>query len=168
MRGFALILCLCTNLVPAAELTVIFDNGQAKPISELLGPLMKANKSREKSVVAKPNLGAADLQQLLPIRSSGVTPGEVTSRKLDLPFARPFFLVGSDTASQRWLAQYRAHLLAIGASGLLVEAATVEDLERMATIADGLPMTPASGADVAKALGIEHYPVAISEGRIWQ
>lgn len=161
-------LCVCANVALAGELTVIFDNGQARPIAELLGPLHKASRTEEKGMLPEPNLGAADLEQLLPIQSPGLAPGKVVAREFDRPFARPFFLVGSDTASQAWLLRHRTHLRAIGASGMLVEAATVDDLERMAAIANGLPMTPASGTDIAQALGIGHYPMAISEGRIWQ
>ena len=56
----------------------------------------------------------------------------------------------------------------MGAVGLLVEATSLEDLRAIAEIADGLPITPASGSDIAKALGIAHYPAGISGGRIWQ
>ena len=56
----------------------------------------------------------------------------------------------------------------MGALGMLVEASSVEDLRNIARLAEGLPITPASGSDIAKAIGIAHYPFAISGGRIWQ
>ncbi len=56
----------------------------------------------------------------------------------------------------------------MGAVGLLVEATSIEDLRAIAELADGLPITPASGSDIGKALGISHYPAGISGGRIWQ
>jgi hypothetical protein len=52
--------------------------------------------------------------------------------------------------------------------GLLVDAASIEDLQPIASIADGLPITPAAGSDIASALGVMHYPFAVSDGRIWQ
>ena len=105
---------------------------------------------------------------LLPIRSAGLTPGKLTPRAHHVPFARAFFLIGSDAFSKRWLKQHLQALKQLGAVGMLVEATSVEDLRAIAELADGLPITPASGADIAKALGISHFPVGISGGRIWQ
>lgn len=159
-------LCLVARISVAEPLTVIFDNGQTRPLAEFLGPL--AHVKRERPPESNPNLGAADIEQLLPIRSPGLSPGMVEVRKHQVPFARPFFLIGSDSASQEWLIEHREQLLDIGAVGLLVDAATVEDLQAIASIADGLPITPAPGSDIAKALGVMHYPFAVSDGRIWQ
>lgn len=166
--SWALVPLVFAHPCTAEELTVIFDNGRTRPLAELLGPLRSASREAMPRTPDRPHLGAADPEQLLPIRSPGLTPGTIVRRKLELPFARPFFLVGSDAWSQRWLARHKQHLMDIGAVGLLVEAATLEDLERMAGIADGLPMTPASGSDIAQALGVHHYPVAISGGQVWQ
>ena len=152
----------------AAELTVIFDNGQARPLSDFLGPLDAGKPDNHSPSINKPLLGAADVELLLPIRSPELTPGKITPREHNVPFARAFFLIGSDTISKRWLKQHRKALKEMGAVGLLVEAATLEDLRAIAEITDGLPVAPASGSDIAKALGIRHYPVGISGGRIWQ
>ena len=51
---------------------------------------------------------------------------------------------------------------------MLVEAGTVKDLEIIATLADGLPIVPASASDIAKALALSHYPVCVTATRIWQ
>jgi integrating conjugative element protein (TIGR03765 family) len=162
----AVTLCLVAGTSVAEPLTVIFDNGQTRPLAEFLAPL--AHIKRERTSESSPNLGAADLEQLLPIRSQGLSPGTVQVRKHQVPFARPFFLIGSDSWSQEWLAEHRQRLLDIGAVGLLVDAASIEDLQAIASIADGLPITPAAGSDIAKALGVTHYPFAVSDGRIWQ
>jgi integrating conjugative element protein (TIGR03765 family) len=50
----------------------------------------------------------------------------------------------------------------MGAVGMLVQAETREDLQAVADLADGLPILPTSASDIAKALGISHYPVLIS------
>lgn len=159
-------LCLVTGISVAEPLTVIFDNGRTRPLAEFLAPL--AHVKRERTLEPSPNLGAADIEQLLPIRSPGLSPGKVPVRKHQVPFARPFFLIGADSKSQEWLAEHRQRLLDIGAEGLLVDAASIEDLQAIASIADGLPVTPAAGSDIAKALGVTHYPFAVSDGRIWQ
>ncbi len=171
-RGFACLvglLCLLgTASFASAELTVIFDNGQARPLSDFLGPLDSVKSDKVRSIIDKQQLGAADVQSLLPIRSPGLTPGILNPRAHHVPFARAFFLIGSDAFSKRWLRQHRKALKQMGAVGLLVEATSLEDLRAIAKLADGLPITPASGSDIAKAIGISHYPAGISGGRIWQ
>ncbi len=164
----AVTLCFGIEVSVAEPLTVIFDNGKTRPLAEFLAPLAHIKREQAPSSESSPNLGAADLEQLLPIRSPGLSPGKVPVRKHQVPFARPFFLIGSDPWSRQWLAEHRQRLLDIGAVGLLVDATGIEDLKAIAGIADGLPITPAAGSDIAKALGVVHYPVAISDGRIWQ
>jgi integrating conjugative element protein (TIGR03765 family) len=104
----------------------------------------------------------------LPIRSPGLTPGTLSARAHGLPYLPAFFLLGSDAWSRRWLTEHRDLLKELGAVGLLVEASSLEDLEVIARLADGLPITPASGSDIGAALKISHYPCAVSDGHIWQ
>ena len=164
----ALLCLLGIASIAAAQLTVIFDTGQAKPLSVFLGPLATAEGENDPADSVSQQLGAADLQSLLPIRSPGLTPGKVRARGHKVPFARPFFIIGSDAWSKRWLVQHRKAFKEMGAVGLLVEARSVDDLRAIATLAGGLPITPASGSDIAKVLGISHYPVGITAERIWQ
>ena len=159
---------LGTASLSSAQLTVIFDNGQARPMSDFLGPLEKSKAEKEPTVVESTPLGAADLETLLPIRSPGLTPGKLRTRVHNVPFARPFFLIGSDQFSKRWLVKHRKALKQMGAVGMLIEASSVDDLRDIARLAEGLPITPAPGSDIAEAIGITHYPFAISGGRIWQ
>ena len=163
-----LLVLLGTASIAAVELIVIFDNGQARPLLDFLSPLDAGETDKVPKYPENLQLGAADVELLLPIRSPELTPGKITPREHNVPFARAFFLIGSDTISKRWLKQHRKALKEMGAVGLLVEAATLEDLRAIAEITDGLPVAPASGSDIAKALGIRHYPVGISGGRIWQ
>jgi integrating conjugative element protein (TIGR03765 family) len=97
-----------------------------------------------------------------------LTPGRVERRALDLNFARPFFLIGADSLSRRWLKARRAELRRVGAVGMLVQAETVDDLRLVAELADGLPILPAPASDIAAALGLSHYPVLISNQGIEQ
>ena len=159
---------LVTTSLALAELTVVFDNGQARPLSDFLGPLESDKPDTVPPNSEKSPLGAANVESLLPIRSPGLTPGKITPREHSVPFAHSFFLIGSDAISERWLTENREALKRMGAVGLLVDASSIEDLHAIANLADGLPITPASGSDIAKALGIRHYPVGISAGRIWQ
>lgn len=172
-----LILGVVANSSVQAELTVIYDSGQTQPLAPLLRPLLG---SRQPSVVSveshtlrlspQSRLGAAELSNLLPIRSPGLSVGDGSDRTLPPEVLarlaalnpRPLFLVGADEASLHWLAAHRERLNTLGAMGLLIEAETEADVWRVAEVAQGLPMTLGSGSDLAAALGIQHYPVLIS------
>ena len=152
----------------AAELTVIHDSGDTRPLAPLLEVLAADEPLRPRGDPRRPDLGAADLERLLPIQSPGLTPGKVERRPLDRHFARPFFLIGADPVSRRWLATHRVELLRIGAVGMLVQAETTDDLRIVSELANGLPILPASAADIAAALSLSHYPVLISSEGISQ
>ena len=155
--------------IAGAALTVIYDNGNTQPIAPFLKAFGTTNEVPQQSPVPIiPYRGAADPEAWLPIESPGLTPGPVRTRSHDQPFARPFFLIGSDTRSRQWLQDHRDQLKAIGAVGMLVQAKTLEDLRTIANLADGLSILPASGTDIAQALGISHYPVLISTRSIEQ
>jgi integrating conjugative element protein (TIGR03765 family) len=158
---------LVTGFAPslaAAELTVIYDSGDTRPLAPYLKVFETQGPEPARTPSPKPStLGAADLAQLLPIRSPGLTPGPVQRQAVSRPFTRPFFLIGSDPLSRDWLATHRDRLDEIGAVGMLVEAETVDDLGAVAELANGLPILPASASDIARALGLAHYPVLITK-----
>jgi len=87
----------------------------------------------------------------------------VERRAESRPFTRPFFLIGSDPFSRDWLATHRDRLGEIGAVGMLVQAQTVDDLRTIAELANGLPILPASASDIARALGLSHYPELVTK-----
>ncbi len=150
-------------------LTVIFDNGNTRPLAPYLegiqAPVSLPQTLRTPDVS---QLSAADPEQWLPIRSPGLTPGRVQKRAVHRPFARPFFLIGSEAFSRHWLATHRDRLAEIGAVGMLVQAETVDDLRAIAELVNGLPVLPASASDIAEALGLSHYPVLISRDGLEQ
>ena len=163
------IACLWVPVMAQAELTVIYDSGHTQSIAPFLEVFDAGNASPQQSPIpTKPLLGAADPQAWLPIQSPGLTPGPVQPRSHDRPFARPFFLIGSDARPRQWLQDHRDQLKAIGAVGMLVQADTLDDLRTIAELADGLSILPASASDIANALGISHYPVLISTHAIEQ
>jgi integrating conjugative element protein (TIGR03765 family) len=167
-RGAVAVLALYP-VIAGAALTVIYDNGNTQPIAPFLEAFESADESLQQSLIpTKPQLGAADPQAWLPIQSPGLTPGLVQARSHDRPFARPFFLIGSDAHSRQWLQDHREQLKEVGAVGMLVQADTLEDLRTIAELADGLSILPASASDIAKALGISHYPVLITAHGIEQ
>ena len=160
---------LLAPLTTQAELTVIYDSGHTEPMAPFLEPFDSNEENPPPDIRSmKPQIGAADPKTWLPIQSPGLTPGFVQTRSHDLPFARPYFLIGSDQRSQQWLSEHRTQLKEIGAVGMLVQADTVDDLAAIAALADGLPILPASASDIGKALEISHYPVLISAHTIEQ
>lgn len=104
----------------------------------------------------------ADVTWILPVRSSHLSPGQITSRALNMPGLRPFFLVGEDPHSLAWLRQRATELQEMGAAGLAVEVADTEALARIRAAAPGITILPVNGNDIAARLQIEHYPVLIT------
>ena len=165
--GLVLIGMALAPLSAWSGVTVIYDSGATRPLAPFLESLDAAPATKP-PMTGIPKLGAGDVQALLPIRSPGLSPGPVQARSHDRPFARPFFLIGSDDRSRRWLVKYRDRLEAIGAVGMLVQAETVEDLRATADLSGGLSIMPASGDDIAAALHISHYPVLVTSQGIEQ
>jgi integrating conjugative element protein (TIGR03765 family) len=64
--------------------------------------------------------------------------------------------------------EHRERLKEIGAVGMLIQADTLDDLQTIAELAAGLSVMPASARDIAKAIGISHYPVLITPNGIEQ
>tara|TARA_B110000503_G_scaffold143111_1_gene242625 strand:- start:1268 stop:1831 length:564 start_codon:yes stop_codon:yes gene_type:complete len=164
-----------------AELTVIYDSGQTRPIAPYLKSIQQiesrgAKVNASNLIKERGQWGAAQINNLLPIRSPEMIPGTITSSKasrqalnrLTLGNARPFFLVGSDALSQRWLIARRGELLRLGAVGMLIQAETEADVRRISALAQSLSITLGSATDIAKALGVDRYPVLISTNGIEQ
>ncbi len=178
---------LCGLLVasPAfAELAVIYDSGQTRPLAPLLEPLLsdtpQTHETSHAEGPSRPDLGHLPgegmLTRLLPVRSPSLRVGTLVDTapvlgvraRLAQANLRPFFLVGSDPFSLRWLAANAQTLRKLGAVGLLVQAETEEDVRRVGEAAQGLSITPGSGSDLARTLGIRHYPVLITRDGFMQ
>jgi len=155
-------------LVAQAGLTVIYDSGNTQPLAPFLEVIEDSETPQQQPAPNNNQLGAADINTLLPIKSPGLSPGPIQSQAVKRPFTRPFFLIGSDPLSRQWLSQHRERLLEIGAAGMLIQAEIAADLEAIAKIGQGLQIMPASGSDIARALGIKHYPVLVSKEGIEQ
>ena len=178
-----LVLGLVMNSSALAELAVIYDSGQTRPLAPLLSPLLSKKaqstapaESSDQNLSSKSLLGPATLSNLLPIRSPGLAewanrhrqPNPEALARLAQGNPLPFFLIGSDALSVQWLATHHDTLKALGAVGMLVQADTEADVRRVAEVAQDLSITLGSGSDLAAALGIHHYPVLITRDGIRQ
>ena len=179
--GLVLSLLLGVSANAFAELTLIYDNGQTRPLVPLLEPLMaddapSSEPAESATLNPSSSYGPADLRNLLPVRSPGLTVGDIAGSalrpevlaRLAQGNPRPFFLIGSDVMSLRWLASHRDVLEDLGAVGMLIQAETENDVRRVAEVAQGLSITLGSGSDLAAALGINRYPVLITPDGIRQ
>ena len=179
LKGLFLLLALPMSAL--AQLIVIYDSGQTRPIAPFLQAIQQMEPRPAPINTAHPSmasgqLGPAQISNLLPIRSPELSPGAILTKtgsqdafkRLALGNARPFFLVGSDDLSHRWLKSRKAELLKLGAVGMLIQAETEAEVRRITELAQGLSITLGSATDIAKALGIVHYPVLITSRGIEQ
>lgn len=154
---------LLLALFAQSELTIARDqpSGYTRPHFQAVRPSISNGPKPDRAMHA--DLSAfADETWVLPVRSSHLSPGQITSRTLDMPGLRPFFLVGEDPKSLAWLHQRATELQEMGAAGLAVEVTDTEALARIRAAAPGITILPVNGNDIATRLQIEHYPVLIT------
>ncbi|MBW1248791.1 integrating conjugative element protein [Pseudomonas tolaasii] len=160
------IACYCILLLPPfvhPELTVAGDQPSdfTRPYFQVAKPPIN-NKTQPDRAMHADLSTFADEAWILPIRSSHLSPGQITPRALNMRRLRPFFLVGDDPRSLTWLRQRAIELQEMSAAGLAVEVADTEALARIRAAAPGIAILPVSGNDIATRLQIEHYPVLIT------
>lgn len=145
------------------ELTVAGDQSSDfnRPHFQVVRPLTN-NKIQPDRAMHADLSTFADEAWILPVRSSHLSPGQITSRALNMPGLRPLFLVGEDPQSLAWLRQRATELQEMGAAGLAVEVTDTEALARIRAAAPGITILPVNGNDTAARLQIEHYPVLIT------
>ena len=83
------LLLIIVGRASADGLTVIYDSGDTQPIAPHLEILKDPTEGNDIEPPQIPSLGAADLSQLLPIHSPGLTPGPVTRTAISRPYSAP-------------------------------------------------------------------------------
>lgn len=106
---------------------------------------------------------ALDESRLLPVVTRNLHSGLQPRQTLNLPGMTPLFLIGDDPLSAEWLRQQRDTLKNLHATGLVVNVATLAQLNALRAIAPELPLLPVSADDMAKHLPISAYPVLITD-----
>lgn len=141
---------------------VIFDSGDSRPLSELFGGSRPS---------APPDAPPPNMYGAFPVE----TPSMGLGRFASAPWpdttrwrGAPLFLIGADQHSLAWMKSKRAFLKEIGAAGLLVSAASEQDLIAARAAAPDLQIIAASGEDIAKHTGLRLYPVLITRDGIEQ
>ena len=184
---FALSLCAASMTLmshqPASaqpatvQLIVVADQGGASalPFYEAIDVIQRpSDQASTKGLLgtqSPPTLIApkpASDQDMLPVRSSTLSPGTVSWRSITSPLLQPIFLVGDDALSRAWLRQRLPLLRQIKATGFVVNVSTAPALQALRQIARGVSLTAASGDDLGQRLQIKHYPVLITRSIIEQ
>ncbi|EBL8291868.1 integrating conjugative element protein [Salmonella enterica] len=152
------VLLLSFTCVTHAALTVVADLG-----GEPTAPLFEAIAPEPESASGLSAPAIPLEEAIFPVVSSRIHPGVVTSRPLSLPGMTPLFILGDDPLSSHWLTQQLSTLKSLNATGLVVNVASAENLEKLRREADGLTLLPASGDDLAVRLQLDTYPVLITD-----
>lgn len=105
---------------------------------------------------------------MLPVRSTLLTPGVVARRVIEAPGLNPLFLVGDDERSRTWLRRHAERLRELGAVGLVVDVESQAALDALRRLGPGLILSPVAADDLARRLGIRHYPVLVTATGIEQ
>ncbi|WP_223569802.1 integrating conjugative element protein [Pseudomonas sp. BF-R-26] len=165
MKPISLTCYFLLLLAPFAQLELTVAGGQPNDVTQNHFQVSRPpinNKTQPDRAMHADLSTFTDEAWILPIRSSRLSPGQITSRALNMPGLRPFFLVGEDPQSLTWLRQRAAELQEMGAAGLAVEVADTEALARIRAAAPAITILPVNGNDIATRLQIEHYPVLIT------
>lgn len=169
-----LLAVVATPLHAAKPLVVVQDLGgtSALPYYEALNllPRTPGTPGTPKPLMAMPvPPSKADGEaNMLPVRSTKLTPGTVIRRVIEAPGLQPFFLIGDDEASHAWLRRHAVSLRERNAVGLVVNVDSMQGLARLRALAPGIQLAPVAADDLADRLGVRNYPVLITSTGIEQ
>ena len=148
----------------------------SKPSSQMSSQAANPHNAQNPQALNPPNqsnaqpLNRAIPSPVYPVDTPSLNPGPVEPRRVQLHqlASAPFFLIGNDPLSRDWLAHYSVRLAALGAAGFLVKAESDAELQSIRQLAPGIPVTPLDATQLAKTLGLTHYPVLVTAGLIEQ
>lgn len=160
-----LTLIFCPLPLSAKELITIYDSGDTYPVDKYLFDSIQMEEP--KTLTARNP--KKKILTVFPVTTPSMSPGKVTFRKWNLPHMQtPLFILGTDTFSRQWLEEHKPELMALRASGMLVEVANEKEFKELKKLAGELNLFPASGEDLAQHIKLEHYPALISRKGIEQ
>lgn len=112
---------------------------------------------------------ALGTSQEFPIKTENMSPGIVKPYKINMPYLpAKVFLLGCDSLSQQWLGLHKPQLIKMKAIGLLIQVENKDQLQMMQNLAKPLVLIPESGEQVGRRLGLQHYPVLVSNNQVDQ
>lgn len=162
-------MAVCTPDAHAdSGLAVLGSDSAARPAESLIGNLLSRFTEPEDGSGSVSRLPGRDPGNLtagggLPL-TSGLVPslgdGDVI-RRIGRPLAGPVCVVGTDPVSRSWLSRNRYLLHRLGASCVLVEARSRDDVDSIRQIASPVPVHPLPFDHVAAQLGIRTVPALL-------
>ena len=168
----ALALGVLTGLSCAAahaELIVVDDRGGASTLGYYRSLNLLPDEQPAKAMTLPPvRITAYSEADMLPVKSTSLSPGPFESRVHSVAGLRPVFLVGDDDLSRQWLQRRGDVLRDLNAVGWVVNVQRGAALAELRALGAGLEMVPATADDLAQRLGIEHYPALVTATGIEQ
>ncbi len=143
----------------SAEPYSIHDTGKTQSMALYMPSVNPPDKRTLLQSAVKPR---GKTMKRLPVSTPELTPGKVTTKKIKSYLDTPFFIVGADPLSNQWLIQNHRQLKKLNAIGIAVNVRTNAELSRLQRSSGGLRISPVPGKQIAKNLGLKHYPVLVS------
>lgn len=153
-----------------ATLDVVADHG-SRPAAAFYDAI---NNSPDDHAAAEPGMaplsvpGRVSDAMTLPVQTPELTPGRTEDRSLNLPGIGALYLVGDDPLSRAWLTENAAGLKALNAVGMVVNVQHEQALRELQALTQNGALSPAPGSELARRLGLSHYPVLITATRLTQ
>lgn len=159
-----------------AEPKIIHDTGAARSITDffpLPAELGEPRPLTDQDVEFIEKEREAALEHMAsffyPIKSSAFSRGKIASRKANYPqINKPFFLIGTDRFSIRWVQLNKQELLKRRAMGFLIKAQSPDDLVKVQKMFPEFTIQPLDADRMAQSLKINKYPVFISSTEVIQ
>jgi integrating conjugative element protein (TIGR03765 family) len=139
-----------------AEMQVIFDSGKALPLGPYVSYLLAG--VDQQGVLDGLRFPWASRLEVGVLQADAI---EVFGQEW---MTHPMFIVGTDTASAKWLVHNLSKLSEMGAWGMVVQANNADAFKALQTIADGLPLAPVQSPWLEQILldkGIRVYPLLV-------
>jgi integrating conjugative element protein (TIGR03765 family) len=86
----------------------------------------------------------------------------------DKPVDKPFFIIGGDAQSLRWLSENYHYFLKIQAKGLITNLNSQEEFDNIQTLFPDVRLMAVNVDDMTTLFGIQHYPVFINKTSVEQ
>ena len=174
------ILVLTVPLATASNLIVLHDQGGV-PVAPFFAPFEDESYEND-HLIYEPtfrpdqplkHFSEADMLPVVTLSLSDKVLGpsqlDRINQQLNLPsYVTPFFVLGVDHLSMQWLQARLPQLVDMGAVGLVVNVATVSELERLRSIAPGVELRPTPGDMLREQFLLPGYPVLISSNGLEQ
>lgn len=152
-----------------AGVTTIHEGGPTVPIGQYLAAFLVQEQAASQGTAPTQ---AGVLPMTFPITTESMRPGRLQARtqlRTAGWLAAPMFFVGDDPESRQWLAANREKLGRLGASGLVVNVASLDAFRSLRSVAPDVPMAPGSVEELARQAGLTVYPLFVAaDGQVSQ